>query len=242
MSNNLSAGKANRDPGKSSQLLRAVIRLAVFALFMAAVLFISAGRLNWVMAWLYIGLYLVCSAVALLVILSRHPDLMDERTEAPEDAKIWDRVLSTVCIVLTLLVPLPLAGLDARFGWSPQLPLGIQLAALVVWALATGLGTWAGASNKFYSRVVRIQKERGHVVVSDGPYQYVRHPGYVGAMLNTFALPLILGSLWTLIPAGIAACLLIVRTVLEDRTLQEELDGYKEYAGRVRYRLLPGVW
>jgi protein-S-isoprenylcysteine O-methyltransferase Ste14 len=97
-------------------------------------------------------------------------------------------------------------------------------------------------SNKFFSTSVRIQMERDHTVASGGPYRYVRHPGYVGYIVSGFAAPLALGSLWALIPAAITLCLLVVRTALEDRTLQDELDGYREYAARVRYRLLPGVW
>lgn len=242
MSTDRSDGEANQEPGARASALRRLIRLPIMALSMAAILFISAGRLDWAMAWVYLGFHMASGTVGMLIVASRHPDLIGERADAPKDAKGWDKVLSSILIVLTLLVPLPVAGLDRRFGWSPQLPLALQVVVLAVYALAHGLGVWAAVSNKFYSRVVRIQKEREHVVVSGGPYRYVRHPGYVGAMVDLFSLPLVLGSLWALIPAGVAACLLIVRTLLEDRTLHEELDGYKEYAQRVRYRLLPGVW
>jgi protein-S-isoprenylcysteine O-methyltransferase Ste14 len=102
--------------------------------------------------------------------------------------------------------------------------------------------TWSMAANAFFAQTVRIQEDRGHTVATGGPYRYVRHPGYVGGILFQVATPLILGSVWALIPAGLTVCLTIIRTALEDRTLLEELDGYKEYAGRVRYRLLPGVW
>jgi protein-S-isoprenylcysteine O-methyltransferase Ste14 len=96
--------------------------------------------------------------------------------------------------------------------------------------------------NRFFSAVVRIQRDREHTVVTSGPYRLIRHPGYAGALITSLAIPLLLGSLWALIPAALVVCLLILRTALEDRTLQEKLDGYREYAGRVRYRLLPGVW
>ena len=242
MNTDRSNGEANQEPGARASALRRLIRLPIMALFMAAILFISAGRLDWAMAWVYLGFYMVSATVGMLIIVSRHPDLIDERADAPKDAKGWDKVLSSILIVLTLLVPLPVAGLDRRFGWSPQLPLALQLVALAVCALGCAPGIWAAASNKFYSRVVRVQEDREHVVVSDGPYHYVRHPGYAGAMVNLFSLPLVLGSLWALIPAGVAACLLVLRASLEDRTLQEELNGYKDYAQRVRFRLLPGIW
>ena len=116
------------------------------------------------------------------------------------------------------------------------------MAGLVVFVLGMGLMTWAMIVNNFFSLVVRIQKDRGHTVVSSGPYAYVRHPGYIGGILFQLATPVMLGTLWALVPAGLAACLIVIRTVLEDKTLQAELDGYKDYAARVRYRLLPGVW
>jgi protein-S-isoprenylcysteine O-methyltransferase Ste14 len=134
------------------------------------------------------------------------------------------------------------AGLDARFGWSPEYALAIHLVALVLAPLGQCLFSWAMASNKFFSRAVRIQMDRGHAVETGGPYQYVRHPGYVGMIISMLATPLVLGSLWALIPAGLASGLYIVRTALEDQTLQEELEGYKAYAQHVRCRLLPRVW
>jgi protein-S-isoprenylcysteine O-methyltransferase Ste14 len=97
-------------------------------------------------------------------------------------------------------------------------------------------------TNAFFSCTVRIQEERGHVVVSEGPYRYVRHPGYVGFIVSGLVTPIVLDSLWALVPAALAASLLVFRTSLEDSTLRKELSGYDEYAGRVRYRLLPGVW
>jgi protein-S-isoprenylcysteine O-methyltransferase Ste14 len=134
------------------------------------------------------------------------------------------------------------AGLDERYGWSPQISLWLQVVAIIVAVLGSALATWAMLSNTFFSGTVRIQKERGHTVASGGPYRYVRHPGYVAGILFDVATPLILGSLWALVPAGLTVCAFVVRTALEDRTLQEELAGYREYAQQVRYRLLPGVW
>jgi protein-S-isoprenylcysteine O-methyltransferase Ste14 len=123
------------------------------------------------------------------------------------------------------------------------MPLALQLAGVVVAVLAYDvIIVWAMTANAFFAQTVRIQEERGHTVATGGPYRIVRHPGYVASILSQIATPLILGSVWAFIPAGLAALLFVVRTALEDKTLLEELDGYKEYAGRVRYRLLPGVW
>ena len=96
--------------------------------------------------------------------------------------------------------------------------------------------------NKFFVKFVRIQAERGHYVVTDGPYAYIRHPGYAGTVLAFIVLPIALSSLWALIPALVGGSLLVIRTFLEDRFLQKEFDGYREYASSVRWRLLPGIW
>jgi protein-S-isoprenylcysteine O-methyltransferase Ste14 len=113
---------------------------------------------------------------------------------------------------------------------------------MIGFVLGLALFSWAMFSNTFFSSAVRIQQERGHAVCNTGPYRFVRHPGYVGAILQSLVMPLMLNSLWAFIPAGLAVLLMVVRTALEDKTLQEELQGYTEYAHRVRYRLLPGVW
>lgn len=134
------------------------------------------------------------------------------------------------------------AGLDARFGWSPSVSLTLKVMALVMIVGGYALGSYALIENRFFSGMVRIQTERDHHVVSSGPYRWVRHPGYVGAIVVYLATPLLLESGWSFLPAVLLTALLIIRTALEDKTLQEELAGYRDYAGRVRYRLLPRVW
>jgi protein-S-isoprenylcysteine O-methyltransferase Ste14 len=132
--------------------------------------------------------------------------------------------------------------LDERFGWSPNLPLVLSLLALLVAAFGYGLVTWSMVANAYFATVSRIQTERQQRVASGGPYHYLRHPGYTGAILFDLATPLALGSLWALLPGVIAALLMVVRTGLEDRMLQHELLGYRDFARQTRYRLLPGVW
>jgi protein-S-isoprenylcysteine O-methyltransferase Ste14 len=215
-----------------------MLQVVIQTLLIAAILFIASGRLDWGWAWAYLGV-----GVGILVINASvlPPELIAERGQVKEDTKDWDRVLA-IFIIIPTLGTLIVAGLDERYGWSPQLDWAIQVVALVFFALAQGLFSWAMASNKFFSGTVRIQEERGHTVASGGPYRYVRHPGYVGYIISWTATSLTLGSLWALIPAGLVMCLMVVRTALEDRTLLDELDGYPDYAARVRYRLLPGVW
>lgn len=211
------------------------------ALALAAALFLASGRLDWWMAWIYIGVRVATAATSMLWMASKHPGMLDERFHPGEGAKGWDRWLgggSTLLALVTLIV----AGLDARFAWSPQPVPAVQLIALLVFVLADAFSKWAAASNPFYSRVVRIQKDRGHTVVTQGPYRFVRHPGYAGALAAALATPFVLGSLWALAAAGVLAVVLAIRTALEDRALREELAGYAEYARRTRYRLVPGVW
>ncbi len=207
-------------------------------LFIFAILFITSGRLDWVWLWAYLGVGAGILVINLVVV---SPELMAERSEIKENVKDWDRVLAGL-IAIPSLGMFIVAGLDVRFGWSPQVALVIHLIGLALMVLGQGLFSWAMASNVFFSGAVRIQMDRGQTVATGGPYCYVRHPGYVGYIAFTLATPLIFGSLWALMLAGLAACLLVVRTALEDKMLQDELDGYKEYAGQVRYRLLPGAW
>jgi protein-S-isoprenylcysteine O-methyltransferase Ste14 len=134
------------------------------------------------------------------------------------------------------------AGLDQRYGWSSGIEPVAQIGAMLLVIAGHALVVWATGVNAYFSQVVRIQTERGHTVISSGPYRYVRHPGYVGGILVTLAAPLLLGSAWALIPGVLGALLLVVRTALEDRTLLQELAGYGEYAESVRYRLVPGLW
>jgi len=231
-----------KQPTEKPDLRRGVVKRMKQVVFQTAFLvalpLISAGRLDWVWPWAYLGVGLVILAINMLIL---SPELMAERGQPRENVKEWDRVLTSL-ITFPILALLIVAGLDERFGWSPELAVAIHLIGLAFIALGQGLFTWAMASNVFFSTAVRIQMDRGQTVASGGPYRYVRHPGYVGMIVSLLATALAFGSLWALIPAGLAAVLLVVRTALEDKTLLEELDGYTGYAERVRYRLLPGVW
>jgi len=218
--------------------IKGIISCFIFTAVMGLLLFVPAGTLDWPMAWVLLGIYLVTSIIHILVV---SPGLIDERSSRHEDSKVWDRYLVIVLILSGFMIMIA-TGLDHRFVWTGPFTLPVVVISLVLVILGSAFVTWATAANRFFSATIRIQGDRGHSVVSDGPYRYVRHPGYAGWILYYIFLPLMLGSVYALIPAGIAVGLLIVRTYLEDTTLQEELEGYREYAGRVRYRLVPGVW
>ena len=176
------------------------------------------------------------------IVLRRDPELIAERGRIREDAKSWDKALAPVVSLLLPLITLVVSALDERSGWSPRMSPAVHLLSLAATAAGYGIVTWAMASNRFFSGLVRIQKERGHTVATAGPYGYLRHPGYAGTIAFTLATPLLLGSLWGVVTAGLAAALFVLRTALEDRTLMAELPGYRDYAARVRYRLLPAAW
>lgn len=207
-------------------------------LILAATLFIPADRLDWTMGW---ALVAIMSIWVIATGLVSSPELLAERAERREGTKTWDMVVLSFA-GLAVLAKFIVAGLDVRNGWTAQMPLTLQIIALAVAVLGYALGVWAMAANAFFSKVVRIQDDRGQTVATGGPYRVVRHPGYVGEILFELATPIMLGSWWALIPGGLAALFFVVRTALEDKTLHEELPGYAEYAQQTRYRLLPGIW
>ncbi len=221
--------------------VRYVVRESIGILGMGAALFWSAGTLHWWQAWAVLLIMVVWSIATAVVILRSDPSLLAERLGPRKGAKRWDTVIMSV-LGLVQLTRYIVAGLDVRHGWSSPFSTAGQLVALVLCALGYVLMVWATASNKFFTQIVRIQKERGQTVVKDGPYRYVRHPGYLGATVFEALVWIALGSWWSAIPSGLGAMLLLVRTALEDKALKAELEGYVAYAQEVRYRLLPGIW
>lgn len=213
--------------------------LSIFGVGVA--LFWPAGRIDWWPAWAAIAVWLVWFTAMDVIILRFNPELMAERLTPPKGAKTWDKVILSI-LRLTQLVRYILAGLDQHYGWTGGIPLSAQIAALTVCILSCALFVWAMASNTFFSQIVRIQSDHGHAVATEGPYRYMRHPGYVGMILFEFGISTLLASWWAIIAGGLCAVLLILRTALEDRTLRRELDGYDDYARHVRHRLLPAIW
>jgi len=222
-------------------LLKRIVALFVLILVMDLLLFVPAGTLDWPAAWVFSALYTAFLLVYAVWGTLRAPELMKERSQVAENVKIWDKVIIAIYTVL-LLATLVVAGLDVgRFQWS-RMAVAWQIIALGGMFLAGAIIFWTILTNAYLGRMVRIQEDRGHQVVTGGPYRYVRHPMYVGIILLLPCVALFLGSWWAFIPGSLIAILFVIRTALEDRTLQAELPGYAEYAQRVRYRLLPGVW
>jgi protein-S-isoprenylcysteine O-methyltransferase Ste14 len=222
----------------NKDIVRRVIQVLVSMVIQMGILFLCAWTFRWQWAWALLAVNVLILTINFLVLPK---EVIEERGRKKKNVKKWDRVLSTVAIV-PLFGIYVVAGLDYRFYWSPEYGDAIHLAGLLVYFLSSLFFTWAMVNNRYFSTMVRLQPERGHTVASGGPYRFVRHPGYLGFCITFIATPLSLGSLWGLAVSAVAVALFVTRTALEDRTLQEELEGYADYAKRVKYRLLPGVW
>ena len=220
-----------------------IVKAAGGLVFFGVLLFLCAGRLDWVWAWVFLGLFAATSIVHVLILIPTNPGLLAERAKGLRvGTKVWDKVIVSLAAGLLPMASWVIAAFNVRFGWAPPMPLILHLLGALGFALGWAVLLWATASNPCFDTTVRIREEGGHAVATGGPYQYVRHPGYVGAILYQLATPFLLGSWWALIPMILSVPLYVLRTTLEDRTLQNELDGYSEYAQEVRYRLLPRLW
>lgn len=221
-----------------------VIRVVAYTIIVGSVLFGLSGRIDWTMAWLYLIVLTIGTSANVYIVVYKHAGLVAERTKFTkgEGIKSWDKVLAPLMGIFGPSLILVVCALDIRNGGSPAPQGPVQYGGMLLIAAGTVLTGWAIAANRFFSSVVRVQKERGHVVVDAGPYRIVRHPGYCGGILYYIGLPLALGSFWGFIPAGLTVIAAVIRTALEDKTLRNELEGYDDFSKRVRYRLLPGVW
>jgi protein-S-isoprenylcysteine O-methyltransferase Ste14 len=237
---------SNADDPKVAQAAspRQWISLVVVYLFIPLVLLVCGGDIGWWQAWGFSLLIVAAGLGGRIWAERRHPGLLAERQnmEKIQRSKAWDKVLAPL-MALSVSFPLVIvAGLDHRFGWSPVFPLWLIVLGFLLISLGYAFAAWALIENRFFSSVVRIQVDRGHVVCDSGPYRIVRHPGYAGNVLPLLGIVLALSSMWTLIPAAVALIIAVTRTELEDQTLQDELQGYRDYARRVRYRLIPGIY
>jgi protein-S-isoprenylcysteine O-methyltransferase Ste14 len=222
----------------TKNIIRRIVTEGLFLVFEILILFFSAGRIDWDYAWIFT---IITVLIALIGVAILPPELLSERGRKKENVEKWDSLITRLIILPWLTIYL-VSGLDFRFGWSPELALTVHIVATVIYVFGNAFALWSMLANAYFSTAVRIQYDRGHAVCTSGPYRYMRHPGYLGMMTYVLSTPIIFGSIWALIPAGIVVVLLIIRLVLEDRTLKNKLEGYKGYADKVKYRLIPGVW
>ena len=213
-------------------------------LLISLTLLVCGGDFGWWQAWAYIVLIFIASIGGHFLAEKRNPGIMVERAGMgiAHNTKPWDKILSKLMAISVTFPLLIVAGLDHRNGWTPLFPTWLNILGLVLTALGYVLVVLALMENRFCSTTVYIQTHREHSVCNSGPYRVVRHPGYAGHIVVLLGIVLALGSVWALIPMVIAMIIIVIRMELEDRTLQEELKGYKEYLQQVRYRLIPGIY
>jgi protein-S-isoprenylcysteine O-methyltransferase Ste14 len=223
-------------------IVRWVAQMIVSIVIFWVLLFVSAGRLEWVQGWTLFSINVLSSIISGIVLIKKRPELLGERSKAPTGSKSWDRLLAPLVAIFGTVAILVTGGLDARFGWSGAISFLPWVLGIILAFASQMFALWAMATNPYFATTVKIQSDRGHEVVSGGPYSIVRHPGYLGSVVYNLSAPIVMSSLWAFIPSLVTIILLVIRTRLEDRTLQSELPGYTDYAANVRYRLFPGVW
>jgi protein-S-isoprenylcysteine O-methyltransferase Ste14 len=238
----MKTGDQTQEHDEIRGIIRWVITSFIFLLLLAASMFISAGTLKWQMAWYYLLLTTVVLVLDAVVLIRISPELLGERSKYQKGAKKWDQLLSRLMATIGPLIVWIVSGLDYRNSWTSPLPTWLVILSSGLIFAGSMLALWAMASNRFFIGMVRIQEERGHTVIEAGPYRYIRHPGYLGSLFFLIFTPLMLESLWALIPAALTCGVVFLRTYLEDNTLKLELPGYREYAANIHYRLIPGIW
>ena len=223
--------------------LRVIIQMLVYLVFFPMLPLILSGRWNWWEAWFYALSCFISFAVSRIIVARKFPDLLAERGKflRHENAQPWDRILAPLVGLGGNVIPLTV-GMEARYGQVFDFGLPLELIAILLYLFGFAWGSYALITNRYFSGMVRLQTDRGHQVVTGGPYRFMRHPGYAGAILTYIAIPLFLDSVWAFLPVVLFLIVVVVRTRLEDNFLQAELPGYKEYAQKVRYRLIPGIW
>jgi protein-S-isoprenylcysteine O-methyltransferase Ste14 len=221
--------------------IRLVMKSISFLLFFIVLTFVTAGRLDYWQGWTFNGLNALFLLITYIALRDRK-DLIRERLKPGKGIKKWDKCYSLVSAPIYLVMFIVSVLDAARFSWPPTVPVTVIVLGGVLYSIGQVLLLWAKRANRFFSSVVRIQADRQQTVCRDGPYRFVRHPGYAGGLIYTLATPVLLGSYWGLIPAVLTIGPLVIRAHLEDKTLHEELDGYAAYAREVPFRLIPRIW
>jgi len=226
---------------KSVSPFRIFLGWIFLGVFVASI-FLCAGRWDWIAGWNFIGVVTCGQVLNVLYLRKKNPEVLRGRSRIGKGTKPWDKVWLFLFMVFYMAI-IYVAAFDFGRSGIFGMPLGCFWAGMGFYVVFLVLMTWAMAENPHFEKTVRIQHDRNHRVIDTGPYRFVRHPGYVCVILGYFfSAPLMLGSWRAFVPAGLSALWMVVRTALEDQTLRRELDGYEEYAQRVKYRLLPCIW
>ncbi len=224
-----------------TQIANACVRFLFSMGVWGGLLFWAAGTLSWTRGWVHLGLWIVTLSTNLVILSWRNPDVLAARMKRQQAGAKFEKVMLPLFVPATLAIPV-VAGLDAvRYAWT-FLPLWSMWPGVIVHVAGDAFMLWAMIVNPYLAPEVRIQTERGHRVITTGPYAIVRHPMYVGLILGLAGIPLLLGSSWAFLPVGVVTLLLVIRTVFEDRMLRKELPGYEAFMLRTPHRLIPGIW
>jgi len=223
--------------------VRVIIQALFFVVVMPFLPLMISGQWNWWAGWAYGILGFLSFVISRVLAARKNPDLIAERAKfmQHEDAQSWDKLIIPVIGLMGVVIAV-IAGLDRLYHWTVNFSLWVNLSGLFLLIIGYAFSSSALIVNRFFSGMVRLQADRGQQVISTGPYRIVRHPGYAGGILAYLATPILLNSIWILIPIFLTIALFVVRTFLEDRFLQENLAGYQEYAERIKFRLIPGIW
>lgn len=203
--------------------------------------FIASGRINKIRVWMYIGFYIIGSLIGNIILIKKTPELLNQRGKIQEGTKIIDKIIIFTYFIFAIVITPLVAGLDSRYKIS-SLPFHFIYIGIIFYLLSLFFSVWSMLHNPFFEGTVRIQKDKNHRVISTGPYKIVRHPGYFGMILGSLPIPFSFGSICSFIPVSIMILLVFIRTIYEDKTLQNELEGYKEYCLKVKFRLIPFLW
>ena len=232
---------------KSKQFkIAAIKQFSITSIFLSVqiiIFFVSSGYITNQRPWLYFITAIIHYSLSTAVQYKLNPQLLVQRLKVKrEGSKLWDEILMrTSNLTMIVLIPV-IAGLDIGRYQLSNLDINFILIGLVFVGISSFLLNDSMINNKYFEPTVRIQKERDHKVITSGPYSVIRHPGYLAGIMFAISIPLLIGSIYTFIPVGIYIFLMIIRTWLEDKTLQKELKGYLDYSKQVKYRLLPGIW
>ena len=218
-----------------------VVKHVVGSLLFLAILFVSAGKFYYWQGLTYLAIGIVMTILNYTV-FKIDPQLLEERSGPHPGTKSWDKVILALLSFATIAMYL-LAGLDSgRYHWSLTFPPILYLVGITLTIIGQLLFLIAQKQNSFFSSTVHIQTDRQHTVCGEGLYAFVRHPAYLGFIIQLIGFPILFASIWSIIPVTVSIVLFIIRTELEDKTLREELPGYVEYSKKTRFKIIPGVW
>lgn len=221
---------------------RVIVQMLFFIVFIPFLPLSISRHWDWWEAWIYAIISILSFIISRVLAARRHPDIISERARymQHENAKVWDKKLAPFLGIGGIII-LVVAGLDELLSWSPKFSLPLKIISLLIIMAGYALTSYALIENRFFSGMVRLQTDRSQQVVSSGPYRWMRHPGYAGALLTFLVTPILLDSSWAYLPTVFTSILYVIRTSQEDAFLQDELVGYRDYVKRVHYRLLPGI-